>query len=102
MVLLALVGLYFGTWPHFRNAAIRDVKSSTVCKTTVVVPWLLRTQRTDNITVQERYHLWAFGTVIRLPYAREYSDPNPLIMVVQPRIIFEADDDEEFELMSRM
>ena len=98
MLLLTFVCLLAGVWSNFREQAINDVTEAAGGWTPqVIAPYVLRTSKTDNISVKETHHLWLFGAVIDLPFVREFPEPTPFMLTVQPTIIL--DFEEEIELV---
>lgn len=91
---LTLACLYFGTWQNCKVRAISEVKAATGWRpTTIIAPFLFHVSSSDNITVRNTFHVWSFAGVIDLPIASEYPEPNPVIMVVQPRLVYQPDDE---------
>lgn len=98
-LILTLVCVYLGTWHDCKERAISEVKAATGWRpTTTIAPFLFHVWSSDNITVRNTFHVWSFVGVIDLPIASECPEPNPVVMVVQPRIIYQPDESDEIEI----
>ena len=93
--LVTLVCLVATIWPWCRSRAISDVSSHAGgYPAEVVAPFLLRAHFSDNVTARDTLHAWAFGRVFPLPFHSEYPEPNPVIITVQPRIIYQSEPEQ--------
>ena len=87
------VCLFFGGWELTKDNAIDDVTSRTGQAGDAVAPFVVQTDLSDNFRVHRQYHLWCFGVVLRLPFDRNFPEPNPVILGgVRPRIIIQPDE----------
>ncbi|QDT10611.1 hypothetical protein K239x_25680 [Planctomycetes bacterium K23_9] len=90
-----LICLALATWAACRTRAISDVSNhANGWSPEVVAPFLLRTHFSDNVTAHDTFHVWAFGCVLSLPFKSAYPEPNPTIITVQPRIIFNPEPEQ--------
>ena len=91
---MTLVSVSLGAWKICEQRAISDVQDSQDGWTAfTVLPYVLRVPKSDNVTIRETYHLWAFGYVARLPFSTECPVEFPVILTVQPRIIIRPEEE---------
>lgn len=83
-----------GLWKLCEHRAISDVKQTAGgWPPSVVLPYVLRVSKSDNVTIRESYHLWALGYVVRVPYSIERPYDSGLILTVRPRILIQPEDE---------
>jgi hypothetical protein len=94
--MIALVCVSLAGWEICKQRAVMDVRTASGgWNPRVVAPYLLRIEKSDNITVVATYHVWCFGLICDLPYSRQFPETGGFFSVVRPRIIVQ---DEEPEL----
>ena len=89
------IGLVLASWRICEDQAISDVsRSSGGWTPTVVLPFVLRTEKADNVTVVEGYSVWCYGTVLELPYSTRSPETGGVVLGrVRPRIIIQPDEE---------
>lgn len=102
LLAISFIGVVVGAWQNCRERAVNDVmtKAETWGTPKVVAPFLIYTSVSDNVTVRDRLHFWLGGPVMSVPFGT-YPEPSPVIMVVQPRIIFTRESYEELPLFAQ-
>lgn len=93
---ITLFCVFLAGWEICKQRAVTHVKTSSGgWAPGIVAPYLLRIEKSDNVTVTVTYHVWCFGMVCDLPYSRQFPEPGGFYSVVRPRIIYQ----EESELL---
>ena len=96
MALLTLVCFYLASWQITKANGIANVAEATGRTAQSPGPFIVTVNISNNIQVTRQYYFWLFGPTMRLPFQREYPEPNPVVMGgVQPLIIIQLDEDEE-------
>ena len=88
----ALVSLLLGHWNTSTERAIADVGAT--CNgwvPTIVAPYVLVVEQSDNVSVTKTYYLWCFGRVQKLPFSRKTPDTRGIILTVRPHIVVQPE-----------
>ena len=92
---VTLMSLFLASWRICEDRAISDVDNSSGGWTPIVVlPFVLCTKKSDNVTVVEGYSVWCYGTVLELPYSTRSPETGGVVLGrVRPRIIIQPDEE---------
>jgi hypothetical protein len=97
---ITLICIVLASWRVCENRAISDVtRSSGGWTPEVVLPFVLRVGKSDNVTVVANYHVWCYGVILDLPYFSRYPETGGVILGgVRPRIIIQPEEEQHLNL----
>jgi hypothetical protein len=91
--LMLLAWIFLAGWRIARQRAVTDVKTASGgFSPTIGAPYLLRIEKSDNITVVATYHVWCFGLIYDLPISRQFAETGGFVSCTRPRIVIQREE----------
>ena len=103
VIIVTLVCIYLGVWEITKTWVVDDLISDRGLRCESPVPFVVVIDEIDYLNNRyiRRYHFCCLALMVRLPYAHECHDRQPLIMGgVIPQIIIQEEEEDRLGVAS--